>query len=158
MVQVLHNSRCRFLDLIRYHHRPLRCCRHLIMDISHKYRFIIILISALALGMIYYIFDPSGSVIFPKCPVMSITGFPCAGCGSQRAIHALLHLNIEDAIRYNFLVVLFLPILGILSFSSVFRKKFPKLYLLTHHHYIAFAFLFLIILWWVLRIIFHWYV
>ena len=87
------------------------------MDISHKYRFIIILISALALGMIYYIFDPSGSVIFPKCPVMSITGFPCAGCGSQRAIHALLHLNIEDAKYNNSFSDIFLTIVNL----SVFK-------------------------------------
>ena len=128
------------------------------MRFLYKYRHIIILVFILALGGIYYMFDPSASLFFPKCPFMSITGLPCAGCGSQRAIHALLHLNLQNAIHYNFFVVLLLPLLCVLLFSSIFRRRFPKLYLLTHHYYVAFAFLFLIILWWILRIVFHWYV
>jgi len=146
------------LGYIHTDYRYLCTCWRFPMRFLYKYRYIIILIFILALGVIYYLFDPSASIIFPKCPVMSITGYPCAGCGSQRAIHALLHLDLQEAIRYNLLVILFIPILGILLFSSIFRERFPKLYLITHHHYIAFAVLIVIILWWILRIVFNWYV
>jgi hypothetical protein len=102
-------------------------------------------------------FDPSASVFFPKCPVMMLTGYPCAGCGSQRAIHALLHLDIRTALEYNVLVVIFVPILVLMFFSSAFRERFPKLYQLTHHKYVAYASLTVIILWWIIRIAFGLY-
>lgn len=127
-------------------------------QLRNSYKHILLTITLLALGVIYFVFDPSASRIFPKCPVMSLTGLPCAGCGSQRAIHALLHLDFAEAIRYNFLVVAILPFLGLLIFSSFFRKRFPKLYLVTHHAYVAYGILAIIMLWWVLRIIFGWYV
>lgn len=119
---------------------------------------IVILIIILALCVVYYKYDPSASLIFPKCPVMSLTGLPCAGCGSQRAIHALLNLDIAAAVRYNFLIVLFIPIIALLLFTSVFRNRFPKLYLYTHHPYVIYAMLVIIILWWIMRIVFGWYV
>lgn len=124
-----------------------------------RYHFTLLTIFILlALGVVYYKYDPSASLIYPKCPVMSLMGYPCPGCGSQRAIHSLLHLNLLDAIRYNFLVVLFIPIVFILLFASVFRTRFPKLYLLTHHPIMAYGILVIVILWWVLRIRFGWYV
>lgn len=123
-----------------------------------KYKLVLILILLLALGCVYYMFDPSASYLFPKCPVMTLTGYPCAGCGSQRAIHALLHMDIRMAMQYNFLVVLFVPIILVLTFSTIFRKRFHRLYLLTHHPYVVCGILFLILVWWVLRIIFGWYV
>ena len=61
----------------------------------------IILIGALL--MIYYWFDPSEIELFPKCPFYMLTGLKCPGCGSQRAIHSLLHLDFIGAIRYNLL-------------------------------------------------------
>ena len=128
------------------------------MKIIHRYRYILILLFILALGVIFYKYDPSASVIFPKCPVMSLTGFPCAGCGSQRAIHALLHLNIAEAARYNILVLLFFPVIGLMILSSVFRNRYPKIYIITHHPAVAYVFLAVILLWWVLRIVFGWYV
>ena len=42
-------------------------------------------------GFIYFALDPSRSDLFPRCVFLSLTGYKCPGCGSQRAIHALLH-------------------------------------------------------------------
>ena len=128
------------------------------MSHPHKYRYILVAIILLVLGIIYFIYDPSASNFFPKCPAFMITGYPCAGCGSQRAIHALLHLDISAAARYNFLVLVFVPVIGLLVFSSAFRNRFPKLYHITHHKVTAYALLSIILLWWVLRIVFGWYV
>lgn len=123
------------------------------MNVRHKLANIAILILLLVLGTIYFIFDPSSSVFFPKCPVMMLTGYPCAGCGSQRAIHALLHFDFRTAVEHNALVVVFIPLLLLMFFASCFRERFPKLYIFTHHKYVAYAFLMVILLWWVIRIV-----
>lgn len=36
-----------------------------------------------------------------RCPFATLTHQPCPGCGSTRAIRALLHLHIADAFRLN---------------------------------------------------------
>lgn len=123
------------------------------MNVRHKLANIAILILLLVLGTIYFIFDPSSSVFFPKCPVMMLTGYPCAGCGSQRAIHALLHFDFRTAVEHNALVVVFIPLLLLMFFASCFRERFPKLYIFTHHKCVAYAFLMVILLWWVIRIV-----
>ncbi|WP_225974845.1 DUF2752 domain-containing protein [Arachidicoccus ginsenosidivorans] len=46
---------------------------------------------------------------FPKCPFRSLTGLQCPGCGSQRAIHDLLNLDILGAFRENALMVVSIP-------------------------------------------------
>lgn len=127
------------------------------MSVRRKLANIAILILLLVLGTIYFIFDPSSSVFFPKCPVMMLTGYPCAGCGSQRAIHALLHFDFRTAVEHNALVVVFIPLLLLMFFASCFRERFPKLYAFTHHKYVAYAFLMVILLWWVIRIVFGLY-
>jgi len=55
------------------------------------------------------IFDPATSGIFPPCPVRYLTGWYCPGCGSLRAIHQLLHGNVQAAWAMNPLTVIFLP-------------------------------------------------
>jgi hypothetical protein len=88
--------------------------------------FIILLI--LILGMVYFIFDPSENLFFPSCSFKAITGLDCPGCGSQRAIHELLHLNIKKAFEYNALFVISIPyiLLGItLNFKGM-KNRFPK--------------------------------
>lgn len=58
---------------------------------------------------IYTVFDPSESALFPKCLFHSLTGLDCPGCGSQRAIHSLLHGHISEAWHYNALMTASLP-------------------------------------------------
>ncbi|HMU06792.1 MAG TPA: DUF2752 domain-containing protein [Kaistella sp.] len=69
------------------------------------------------------------SSFFPSCPFKSVTGLDCPGCGSQRAIHELLHLNFKKAFEYNALLVLSIPyllLLMVFNFESV-KQRFPKL-------------------------------
>lgn len=53
------------------------------------------LILIILLGIILFFVDPEYSAFIPKCPFRWFTGFDCPACGSQRAIHQLLHLNIK---------------------------------------------------------------
>lgn len=57
------------------------------------------------------IFDPATSGVFPPCPLHYLTGLYCPGCGSLRALHALMHGNVQQAWAMNPLTILFLPYL-----------------------------------------------
>ncbi len=63
------------------------------------------------LAVAYTLLDPLDYAIFPKCPVKVLTGWDCPGCGSQRAIHALLNGQVAEAFRCNALLVLSIPYL-----------------------------------------------
>ncbi|NER14188.1 DUF2752 domain-containing protein [Leptobacterium flavescens] len=72
---------------------------------------------------LYYSHDPSQEEsFFPKCPFYHITGYYCAGCGSQRALHDLLHLRFLDVIKQN---LLFIPavLVFVYHYSIVFMEK-----------------------------------
>ncbi|MGC4129323.1 MAG: DUF2752 domain-containing protein [Bergeyella sp.] len=67
--------------------------------------------------------------VFLKCPFKTITGYDCPGCGSQHAIHELLHLNIGKAFRYNPLLVVMIPyflLFMVFQIKSV-KNRFPKI-------------------------------
>ena len=71
--------------------------------------------------VVYFLFDPSSSGFFPKCPFYVLTGLKCPGCGSQRALHALLHLHVDRAFSENPLLVIAVPYL--LTAFVFFLKK-----------------------------------
>jgi len=56
-------------------------------------------------------FDPSTSGLFPPCPLHYLTGLYCPGCGSLRALHALLHGDFRFAWAMNPLTCVLLPFL-----------------------------------------------
>jgi len=60
-------------------------------------------------GIIMRVFDPATSGIFPPCPVRYLTGLYCPGCGSLRAMHALLHGELGRAWAMNPLMIVMLP-------------------------------------------------
>jgi len=65
-----------------------------------------LLIALAALAVLFFVLDPARHILFPRCVFYSLSGWYCPGCGSQRAIHSLLHLNIAGVVQNN---VLFLP-------------------------------------------------
>jgi hypothetical protein len=74
---------------------------------------------------LYFLFNPSTSNFFPKCPFHTITGLYCPGCGSQRAIHDMMHLNIFEAINHNALMLFTFTFgIGLYLYS---KKKFSDL-------------------------------
>lgn len=69
-----------------------------------------IVFSALALSVLVVLFfmNPlgNGRGIYPPCLFHAATGLYCPGCGATRAMHRLLHGRMQEAVRYNPLVVL----------------------------------------------------
>lgn len=62
-------------------------------------------------GAVAY-FDPTKANFLPACPLYSITGFACPGCGLTRGFHALFHGDIIPALDFNLLVPVWAVIFG----------------------------------------------
>jgi hypothetical protein len=54
--------------------------------------------------------DPATTSWLPPCMFRAATGLLCPGCGSTRAIHALLQGHVHDALQLNPLAVAVLPV------------------------------------------------
>jgi len=79
------------------------------VSIGKLIKWAIIIVFIIGLLIIYSIFDPANTDLFPKCPFRQITGYKCPGCGSQRAIHHLLSFDIFGAFKDNMLLVVSIP-------------------------------------------------
>ena len=55
--------------------------------------------------------DPSHHAVYPQCLLYNATGIYCAGCGATRAMYALLHGRVLEALHDNALFVAALPFL-----------------------------------------------
>ena len=80
------------------------------------------LATAVTAALILFFCDPVRVPIYPQCLFHQVTGLDCPGCGSLRAMHALLHGNIAAAVRFNAFLVLSLPLLAWLVFKFLSRK------------------------------------
>lgn len=64
-----------------------------------------------AAGLVFlYLYNPQDISFFPRCPFYALTGYKCPGCGTLRAIHALLHLRFSEALRLNPLLLAAIPV------------------------------------------------
>jgi hypothetical protein len=63
-----------------------------------------------AVSAVLYRFPPETHAFYPRCPFHALTGLLCPGCGATRALGALVHGHLGDALRWNALVVILLPI------------------------------------------------
>jgi len=61
---------------------------------------------------ILYRFPPEQYSFYPRCPIHETFGLLCPGCGATRALAALLHGNLREAMRLNAWFVLISPVIG----------------------------------------------
>jgi hypothetical protein len=66
-------------------------------------------------------FPPVASGFYPRCPVLTWLHVYCPGCGGTRALAALLHGRLSEAIHWNALVVLLLPFAAVFLASTYWR-------------------------------------
>ena len=112
----------------------------------------ILLLVVLGVAVLFFILDPNKHDLFPKCAFHSLTGAYCPGCGSQRALHSLLHLDFAGVVSYNFL---FLPAALLLLYhylhpllNRLFKWKLPNLFYMKYTPWVIFT---VVILFWILR-------
>lgn len=116
-----------------------------------KTRFLLIVLlgvlSILAV-LLYFSYNPEKGLLFPKCPFHEYLGIYCSGCGSQRAIHDLLHFRIGEAVSHN---VLLLPALFLIVQHMVVKFGFLKGRSLIDYRYAPLVILFVVLLFMLLR-------
>ncbi|MBP9506394.1 MAG: DUF2752 domain-containing protein [Bacteroides sp.] len=112
-------------------------------------------IGLITLAVLFYCCNPCDYSLFPKCPFLWLTGLQCPGCGSQRAIHCLLHLDVIQAFYYNALLVFSLPIILILSLAEYYRYNKPAFYVKVHKRIYIWCYIAIIVVWWIIRNIFN---
>ena len=104
--------------------------------------------------VIYSTFDPSASRWFPRCPFLRLTGLKCPGCGTQRAIHALLHGDVLSALHFNALLPVSIPLLLLYGYAELVRTRKPRFYNRVNSVTAILAVLIVVIVWWIVRNIF----
>lgn len=61
----------------------------------------------------------------PPCPIHAYTGLFCPGCGATRAMHALVHGDVLQAMAMNPVFTLALPLLSLLLLDQIARLPQP---------------------------------
>ncbi|MFM9905661.1 MAG: DUF2752 domain-containing protein [Pyrinomonadaceae bacterium] len=75
-------------------------------------------VAAIASGSAFVAyFDPTSVHFFPVCPLFSLTGFACPGCGLTRGFHALFHGDVWTALDFNALIPVWAVIFAYVSVS-----------------------------------------
>ncbi|WP_428221987.1 DUF2752 domain-containing protein [Gaoshiqia sediminis] len=119
-----------------------------------KVKWGVILVSLGFIAIFYWNFNPGTTSYFPSCPFKVLTGYDCAGCGSQRAIHYLLHFDIPAAYKANALFVIAMPYLLLGAILDLIRKpigcmlKIRKFLFGTRAIFVVLA---VVITYWILR-------
>ena len=103
---------------------------------SHRNRYFLFYALLIAMGTVYAFLNPyAKSSLLPKCMIHSATGFFCAGCGLQRALHEFFQGHWSAAFRLNafFTLALLLLLVDCLLLIFKLEKWRPLPYLFKNH-------------------------
>ena len=125
------------------------------VSVKRSYKILIIFMAVLVLGTVYLIFDPAETFWMPKCPIHTLTGLDCPGCGSQRAFHSLLHGDLAGAARANALLLLFIPLIAVMGVGEINRKRWPRFYRFMVSPPMVYGLLAVMVIWTIVRNIFY---
>jgi hypothetical protein len=77
-------------------------------------------------AMLLLRFPPEQYSFYPGCPIHELLHLQCPGCGATRALAAMLHGHLAEAMNLNALVTLLLPFVaayGILGYRRLLQGK-----------------------------------
>ena len=101
---------------------------------------------------VYYKYNPATQNGFPQCLFFRMTGWQCPSCGSQRAVHCLLHGEWRQALSYNpFLFVVIPYLIGIIYSSCADNKIARKIRSIFQTSIAVKLFVFTFCFWWIIR-------
>ena len=117
---------------------------------ANRYAFVVAACCVLA---VLFIFNPTEYAWMPKCPVKLLFGVDCPGCGVQRALHALLHGHIREAIGYNLFLVVAFPYLIAVLISDVMKegKLRRRLRSIVESKWVIGGYIVIFFLWFIIR-------
>lgn len=118
--------------------------------VKRRYKILIAIVLLLIAVCVYFYFDPSDN-LFPRCPFLLATGYQCPGCGSQRAIHALLHGDLASAWHYNAIFIVFIPIVILLLVAELRRTLAPRFYRAVNNRYTIWLSMIILVAWGIFR-------
>lgn len=118
---------------------------------SARLKTILAIAAAAALAAVYFAVDPAAERWMPVCVLRQATGVSCPGCGTQRAVHALLHGDIAAAWRFNALFVVMIPVVAFLVWVETQRRLRPQLYMRVYGKWTAVAVIAVLAGWMLLR-------
>ncbi len=102
--------------------------------------------------VIYYNIDPAQSFLAPKCAFRLLTGYDCPACGGQRALYAVLHGQWLDALRFNPFLLLSVPYVAAVFYTSFCKSRFAvTMRRYVQHRATVFCYVALFFIWWILR-------
>lgn len=110
-------------------------------------------LALVVLFILYYLVNPMYEQFPIKCPWRALTNTQCPACGFQRALHALLHGDISQALTYNYFFIFSIPyaLLAIISTWYNYKHFFDKLKTVVYHRYTLNCYILLYIGWWIIR-------
>lgn len=85
----------------------------------------LLLAAAVLLCVALLVDPPTQARFYPACPIHLLFGIDCPGCGATRALAALLHGHLAEALHFNTLFVLLLPAALALATESYRRAIHP---------------------------------
>ena len=113
-----------------------------------------VLLAAAALTGYYMLGADSG--LYPRCMFLQLTGWQCPGCGSQRALHALLHGHFAQAWHYNAMLFILTPlIIALTAASGPAGRRYPKLHHILNSRTSILIILIAITGWTIFRNLYH---
>jgi hypothetical protein len=71
-------------------------------------------------------FPPAQYNVYPRCPIHELFQLQCPGCGATRAVAAILHGHVVEAMSLNALITLLLPFAaayGILCYCRLLKPQ-----------------------------------
>ena len=92
-----------------------------VQGVHPRLKAMLIVLAVAAAAAILYFKNPTTFPGWLQCPFFATTGLHCPGCGTLRAMHALLHGEVLSALDLNPLTVLTLPFLAYPFLSNVMR-------------------------------------
>lgn len=89
-----------------------------------RFPVVVLAVAALAIAGMLSLLDPFGaSSVLPPCFFHTLTHLYCPGCGTTRALHALLHGQLALAVQMNPLTVIVLPLIPLMLWNTMCPER-----------------------------------
>lgn len=103
--------------------------------------------------VVYYFVNPSLDTFPIKCVWKELTHTDCPACGMQRAMFALVHGELRQALAYNYFFILSIPyaMMAVVTEWYNYHHLFDGVKRVVYHPTTLKIYVLLYCLWWIIR-------